>query len=45
MNFSEQIKKIRVDKGITQQEMANNLGISRQAISNWENDRTFLILK
>ncbi|VDG72442.1 transcriptional regulator [Clostridium carnis] len=39
MNFSEQIKKIRVDKGITQQEMANNLGISRQAISNWENDR------
>ncbi|WP_410745450.1 helix-turn-helix transcriptional regulator, partial [Clostridium neonatale] len=33
MNFSEQIKKIRVDKGITQQEMANNLGISRQAIS------------
>ena len=39
MNFSEQIKKIRVDKGITQQEMANNLGISRQAISKWENDR------
>lgn len=39
MNFSEQIKKIRVNKGITQQEMANKLGISRQAVSNWENDR------
>lgn len=39
MNFSEQIKKIRTNNKITQQQMADKLGISRQAISNWENDR------
>ncbi len=39
MNFSEQLKKIRKDRNLTQQEMADKLGISRQAISNWENDK------
>lgn len=39
MNFSEQIKKIRQTHKITQQEMADMLGVSRQAVSNWENDR------
>jgi transcriptional regulator with XRE-family HTH domain len=39
VNFSEQIKKIRTNNKITQQQMADKLGISRQAISNWENDR------
>lgn len=39
MNFSEQIKKIRSERNLTQQEMANKIGISRQAISNWENDK------
>lgn len=39
MNFSEQIKKIRINRKITQQEMADKLNVSRQAISNWENDR------
>lgn len=39
MNFGEQIKKVRKDRNLTQQEMAEKLGISRQAISNWENDK------
>lgn len=39
MNFSEQIKKIRKDRNLTQQDMAEKLGISRQAVSNWENDK------
>lgn len=39
MNFGEQIKKLRSDRNITQQEMADALGISRQAVSHWENNR------
>ena len=37
MNFGEQIKKIRKDRNLTQQGIAEKLGISRQAVSNWEN--------
>lgn len=39
MNFSQQIKKLRDSRGLTQEQMANELCISRQAVSNWENDR------
>lgn len=39
MNFGEQIKQLRKKNQITQQEMGERLGISRQAISHWENDR------
>lgn len=39
MNFSQQIKKLRDSRGLTQEQMANELGISRQAVLNWENDR------
>lgn len=39
MNFSEQIKKLRKDNNLTQQEMADKLTISRQAVSNWENNK------
>ncbi|MCI2057390.1 MAG: helix-turn-helix domain-containing protein [Oscillibacter sp.] len=39
MNFGEQIKKVRKDRNLTQQDMAEKLGISRQAVSNWENDK------
>lgn len=39
MNFGEQIKKLRKDRNMTQQDMAEKLGISRQAVSNWENDK------
>lgn len=39
MNFEETIKKIRKEKKLTQEEMANKLFVSRQAISNWENGK------
>ena len=39
MNFGEQIKKLRADRGLTQQKIADDLGITRQAISNWENNK------
>ena len=39
MNFGEQIKKLRADEKLTQQKMADELGVTRQAISNWENNK------
>lgn len=32
----EQIKKIRLAKGLEQEEFAEIIGVSRQTISNWE---------
>lgn len=40
MDFSTQIRKLRNEKNLTQQQMAEQLGISRQAVSSWENDRS-----
>lgn len=40
MNLGSRLKKLRIEKNISQQELANYLSISRQAISNWETDRT-----
>ena len=39
MNFSEQIKSIRSTQGLTQQQFADKLCVTRQAVSNWENDK------
>ncbi len=39
MNFGEQIKRIRAEKNLTQQQMADAIGVTRQAVSNWENDK------
>ena len=33
-----QIKKLRTSCGITQVELANKLGVTKQCVSNWEND-------
>lgn len=38
MMLSKKIKTLRIAKGINQVEMANSLGVSKQCISNWEND-------
>lgn len=42
MEFSigKQIKALRSSKGVTQEELANFLGISYQAVSKWENGAT-----
>lgn len=39
MNFANIIKDIRKKNNVTQEEMANKLCVSRQAISNWENNK------
>lgn len=39
MEFSDQIKQLRKENHLTQEEMAQKLSVTRQAISNWENDR------
>ncbi len=39
MKFSEQIKNLRTREKLTQEQFAEKLNITRQAVSNWENDR------
>jgi transcriptional regulator with XRE-family HTH domain len=39
MKLNEQIKNIRLDHHLSQEQMANQLHVTRQAISNWENGR------
>lgn len=38
MNIGTNISALRKAKGITQEELANELGVSAQAVSKWEND-------
>lgn len=39
IEFNEQIKKLRTQNHLTQDQMAKKLNVTRQAISNWENNR------
>ena len=41
MDIGGKIKKSRTDAKITQEQTAQALGISRQTISNWENERSY----
>lgn len=36
--LNEQIKKLRILNGMSQVDLAARLGISKQSVSNWEND-------
>lgn len=38
--IGSRIFKFRKEKGITQEELANRLGVSSQAVSKWENDNS-----
>lgn len=40
MNFCEQLTKLRKEKGISQEALAEVIGVSRQAISKWETGAT-----
>ena len=34
--FGERLKQLRILKGLSQEELGKRLGVSKQAISNWE---------
>ncbi|MBQ6863900.1 MAG: helix-turn-helix transcriptional regulator [Clostridia bacterium] len=36
--FNEKLRQIRLAKKISQVELANLLGVTKQSVSNWEND-------
>lgn len=40
MTLGKNLKQLRKDKNLTQQEFADRLFVSRQTISNWENDKS-----
>ncbi|MCM1027495.1 MAG: helix-turn-helix domain-containing protein [Roseburia sp.] len=40
MTLGEQIRQAREEKNLSQEELADRLGVSRQAVSKWENDNS-----
>jgi transcriptional regulator with XRE-family HTH domain len=40
MTFGEELKRARDAMGLTQQDVANRLGVTIQAVSQWETDKT-----
>ena len=41
MELGKQIKKYRQEKQLSQEELANRIYVTRQTISNWENDKSY----
>ena len=41
MNFSEKLQKLRKEKGMSQENLAEALDVSRQAISKWESGQSY----
>ena len=39
MNYGKIFKELRIEKGLSQRELAKETGISQQAISFWEQDK------
>lgn len=40
MNMADRIQKLRKSKGISQEELADKIGVSRQAVSKWESEQS-----
>lgn len=40
MNIADRIQALRKAKGITQEELADRIGVSRQAVSKWESEQS-----
>ena len=40
MNLADRIQQLRKRKGISQEELADRIGVSRQAVSKWESGQT-----
>lgn len=41
MKLGQKLKEARLNAGLKQEELAKQLGVSRQTISSWENDRSY----
>ncbi len=41
MEIGEKLKSARADSGLTQERVAEEIGVSRQTISNWENEKSY----
>ena len=41
MNFGETLTKLRKERGMSQEELANELNVSRQAVSKWEQNSSY----
>lgn len=45
MELSKQIRKYRTESNLSQEELADKVFVSRQTISNWENDKNYPDIK
>lgn len=41
MEFGEKLKQARISAGLTQEDVVRQVGVSRQTVSNWENNRSY----
>ncbi len=41
MKLGEKIVKLRKERGLSQEALAEQIGTTRQAVSKWENDQGF----
>ncbi|NMA67348.1 MAG: helix-turn-helix transcriptional regulator, partial [Clostridiaceae bacterium] len=41
MTFSEKLQLLRKNRGLTQEEMAERLDVSRQAVAKWESGQVY----
>ena len=41
MQIGKTIRKYRKEKGMTQEEMANRLGVTTPAVNKWENENSY----
>ena len=41
MSFGEKLTKLRKEEGMSQEDLANSLNVSRQAVSKWESNSSY----
>ena len=41
MHIAKNLRRLRLDKGLTQEELAERVGVTGQAVSKWERDECY----